>query len=43
MAWGYHSLWKLYEKKWDNVIEAAKLYDFDRDGRAMGEIIYKEE
>ena len=43
MALGYHHLCKLYEKKWDEVIETAKFNDLSGVGQAHVLIIYNEE
>ena len=40
MALCYHYLWRLYEAKWDEVLETAMFNDLDGDGYSVVEVTY---
>ena len=40
MALSYHYLWRLYEAKWDEVLETAIFNDLDGDGYSVVEVSY---
>lgn len=40
MALSYHYLWRLYETKWDDVLETAIINDLNGDGHSVVEVTY---
>ena len=41
MALSYHYLWKLYEAKWDDIMETARFNDPSGTGYSVVEVTYE--